>query len=88
MPSALSSSHQPHVHALYADKRNLSLFSDQSRLSYSGLPPQMLAYLAGVPTPFLSLSECYLSGSSLSLFFKPFSLTAQSLYLFTITSLF
>ena len=37
----------PHVHALYADKRNLSLLSDQATLRAWGLLPERLAELAG-----------------------------------------
>jgi hypothetical protein len=39
----------PRVHALYADKRNLVLLSDQAILSSWGLPPETLGVLAGVP---------------------------------------
>ena len=65
----------PHVHALYADKRNLSLLSDQARLSDWGLPPQMLADLAGVPrTVRCHPRECakQLWAARKTLFFKPF----------------
>ncbi len=64
----------PHVHALYADKRNLSLLSDQARLSDWGLPPRMLADLAGVPrTVFVAPDNAdNLWAARRSLFFKPF----------------
>ena len=64
----------PHVHALYADKRNLSLLSDQVRLSDWGLPPQMLADLAGVPrtVPVTLENAERLWAARRSLFFKPF----------------
>jgi hypothetical protein len=64
----------PHVHALYADKRNLSLLSDQARLSDWGLPPQMLADLAGVPrtVPVTLENAERLWAVRRSLFFKPF----------------
>ena len=64
----------PHVHALYADKRNLSLLSDQGRLSDWGLPPQMLADLAGVPrtVPVTLENAERLWAARRSLFFKPF----------------
>jgi hypothetical protein len=64
----------PHVHALYADKRNLSLLSDQARLSDWGLPPQMLADLAGVPrtVPVTLENAERLWAARRSLFFKPF----------------
>ena len=39
----------PRVHALYADKRNLALLSDQAALRAWGLPAEMLVDLAGVP---------------------------------------
>jgi hypothetical protein len=64
----------PHVHALYADKRNLSLLSDQARLCDWGLPPQMLADLAGVPrtVPVTPENAERLWAARRSLFFKPF----------------
>jgi len=64
----------PHVHALYADKRNLSLLSDQARLGDWGLPPQMLADLAGVPrtVPVTLENAERLWAARRSLFFKPF----------------
>jgi hypothetical protein len=64
----------PHVHALYADKRNLSLLSDQTRLSAWGLPPQMIADLAAVPCTVIVTPENaeHLWKERKSLFFKPF----------------
>ena len=43
----------PHVHAMYADKRNLALLSDEPALRSWGLPPRMLADLSGVPRTVL-----------------------------------
>jgi hypothetical protein len=40
----------PHVHALYADKRNLTLLCDQVALRSWGLPEEMITDLAGIPT--------------------------------------
>jgi hypothetical protein len=64
----------PHVHALYADKRNLGLLSDQARLSDWGLPSQMLADLAGVPrtVPVTPENAQQLWEARKTLFFKPF----------------
>ena len=64
----------PHVHALYADKRNLSLLSDQARLSEWGLSAQMLADLAGVPRTVIvtPVNAERLWEARKSLFFKPF----------------
>jgi hypothetical protein len=63
----------PRVHALYADKRNLVLLSDQAALRSWWLPPQMLADLAGVPRTVLVTSDNapQLWGSRKTLFFKP-----------------
>lgn len=64
----------PHVHALYADKRNLSLLSDQARLSAWGLPSQSLADLAGVPHTVIVTPDnaAQLWAARRTLFFKPF----------------
>ena len=63
----------PHVHALFADKRNLTLLSDQARLSDWGLPPQMLAISPACRAPFLSPRERRAAlGGGRKLFFKPF----------------
>jgi len=43
----------PRVHALYADKRNLSLLSDQATLRAWGLSAELTADLAGVPRTIL-----------------------------------
>jgi hypothetical protein len=63
----------PRVHALYADKRNLILLSDQAALRSWELPPQMLANLAGVPRTVLVAPENadQLWASRKALFFKP-----------------
>ena len=47
----------PRVHALYADKRNLALLSDQAALRSWQLPPQVLTDLAGVPHTVLVTSD-------------------------------
>ncbi|WP_256754028.1 hypothetical protein [Mesorhizobium sp. Mes31] len=39
----------PHNHALFASKRNLTLLSDPAALEAFGLPPEMRSRLAGVP---------------------------------------
>lgn len=39
----------PHVHALYADKRNMTLLSDAALLRAWGLPEESIAALANVP---------------------------------------
>jgi hypothetical protein len=63
----------PRVHALFADKRNLALLSDQSVLRSWGASPQMLADLAGVPHTVLVTSgnAQELWQARKSLFFKP-----------------
>ena len=63
----------PHVHALYADKRNLILLSDQAALQSWGLAPEMIADLAGVPHTVLVTSQNaqQLWESRKTLFFKP-----------------
>ena len=63
----------PRVHALYADKRNLSLLSDQAALRAWGLSPEMLAELAGVPRTVLVTSDNaqQLWETRKTLFFKP-----------------
>ena len=47
----------PRVHALYADKRNLALLSDQAALRSWQLPPQVLDDLAGVLRTVLVTSD-------------------------------
>jgi hypothetical protein len=64
----------PHVHALYADKRNLTLLSDQARLSELGATKQMIADLAAVPRTVIvtpANAEQLWEGRK-TLFFKPF----------------
>lgn len=63
----------PRVHALYADKRNLTLLSDQEALRSWGLAPDMLADLAGVPHTVLMTDENAkaLWETRKKLFFKP-----------------
>jgi len=63
----------PHVHALYADKRNLILLSDQAALQSWGLAPEMIGDLAGVPHTVLVTSQNagQLWESRKTLFFKP-----------------
>ena len=65
----------PHVHALYADKRNLGLLSDAAALRNWGLAPTMVDDLSGVPRTVVVTSD---NASQLwerrrSLFFKPVS---------------
>lgn len=63
----------PHVHALFADKRNLTLLSDPMALGSWGLPREMLTDLGGVPRTVLVTSENakHLWNSRKTLFFKP-----------------
>ncbi len=63
----------PRVHALYADKRNLVLLSDQAELRSWGLSPEMLADLAGVPHTVLVTNDNAqaLWTARKKLFFKP-----------------
>jgi hypothetical protein len=63
----------PRVHALYADKRNLVLLSDQAALRSWGLSPEMLADLAGVPRTVLVTNDNAqaLWTARKKLFFKP-----------------
>jgi hypothetical protein len=63
----------PRVHALYADKRNLSLLSDQAALRGWGLSADLLTDLAGVPRTVLVTSDNapQLWESRKTLFFKP-----------------
>jgi hypothetical protein len=63
----------PHVHALFADKRNLTLLSDQALLGAWDLPPEMVADLRGVPHTVL-VSPANAEGlweRRKGLFFKP-----------------
>lgn len=63
----------PRAHALYADKRNLILLSDQAALQSWGLAPEMIGDLAGVPhTVLVTLQNAgQLWESRKTLFFKP-----------------
>jgi hypothetical protein len=63
----------PRVHALFADKRNLILLSDQAALQSWGLAPEMIADLAGVPRTVLvtSLNAQQLWERRKTLFIKP-----------------
>lgn len=65
----------PHVHALYADKRNLGLLSDAAALRDWGLAQTMVDDLSGVPHTVVVTSD---NASDLwerrkTLFFKPVS---------------
>jgi hypothetical protein len=64
----------PHVHALYADKRNLTLLSDPARLRDLGATPAALAALSAVPrTVAVSPANAEdLWRRRKQLFFKPF----------------
>ena len=63
----------PRVHALFADKRNLVLLSDQAILRSWGLSPETLGVLAGVPRTMLVTSDNaqQLWEARKKLFFKP-----------------
>lgn len=63
----------PRVHALYADKRNLSLLSDQAALRAWGLSAEVIADLAGVPRTVLVTADNaqQLWETRKRLFFKP-----------------
>ncbi|PDT90493.1 hypothetical protein CO669_09950 [Bradyrhizobium sp. Y36] len=63
----------PHVHALYADKRNLALLSDRALLQSWGVPADALQALTGVPRTVLVTSENaeYLWTTRKNWFFKP-----------------
>jgi hypothetical protein len=63
----------PRVHALYADKRDLTLLSDQEAMRSWGLSPEMLADLAGVPRTVLVTNDNSqaLWAARKKLFFKP-----------------
>lgn len=65
----------PHVHALYADKRNLGLLSDKAALRGWGLSPAMADDLSGVPHTELVTSDnaAQLWEKRKTLFFKPVS---------------
>jgi len=63
----------PRTHALFADKRNMALLSDPAALRRWGLPPAMIADLAGVPrTVLVSGADAQeLWAARKRLFFKP-----------------
>lgn len=63
----------PRVHALLADKRNLTLLSDGARLEAWGLPAAQRAALAGVPRTELLTPACAddVWARRKRLFFKP-----------------
>jgi hypothetical protein len=63
----------PHVHALFADKRNLALLSDRATLGACGLSSEILADLTQVPRTVLVTSDNagQLWESRKALFFKP-----------------
>ena len=65
----------PHVHALYADKRNLGLLSDKAALRGWGLSPAMVDDLSGVPHTVVVTSDnaAQLWERRKTLFFKPVS---------------
>lgn len=64
----------PHVHALYADKRNLALLSDPALLRRWGLPEPAIADLSAVPRTVVADAENaeQLWQERKQLFFKPF----------------
>lgn len=64
----------PQAHALYADKRNLALLSDQGQLASLGVPPQVQAtLLANIPhTELVERADAdRLWANRRALFFKP-----------------
>lgn len=63
----------PHVHAMFADKRNLTVLSDAARLRSWGVEAEVLAALEGVPhTVLVTLGNASdLWAKRKSLFFKP-----------------
>lgn len=63
----------PHNHALFADKRNLTLLSDPTALEALGVPPELRSQLAGIPQTALVTPESadLLWHSRKDLFFKP-----------------
>jgi hypothetical protein len=63
----------PRIHALLADKRNLSLLSDEAKLRAWGLPAELAAGLAGVPRtlPVTPDNAQELWAQRKGLFFKP-----------------
>ncbi len=65
----------PHNHAIYAAKRNLTLLSDQRWLTSAGLPDAMRIRLAGIPKTTLVTPENLnaMWADRKNLFFKPLS---------------
>ena len=65
----------PHVHALFADKRNMTLLSDQATLRSWGLSHEMLRHLAQIPRAVLvtAANSPQLWETRRKLFFKPAS---------------
>ena len=63
----------PHNHALFADKRNLTLLSDPAELEALGVPAELRSELAGIPQTVLVTPENadLLWQSRKDLFFKP-----------------
>ena len=64
----------PHAHALYADKRNLALLTDETLLRSWGLPePEIATLLAGIPRTqlFANADLNALWAQRKHLFFKP-----------------
>ncbi|MER9329886.1 hypothetical protein [Mesorhizobium sp. M0488] len=65
----------PHNHALYASKRNLTLLSDPKALEAFGLSPEMRSRLAGIPQTALVTpgNSDAMWQSRKDMFFKPLS---------------
>lgn len=65
----------PHNHAIYAAKRNLTLLSDQTWLKSAGLPDALRTRLAGIPKTTLVTPENLdaMWADRKNLFFKPMS---------------
>jgi hypothetical protein len=63
----------PHIHALFADKRNLALLCDTAKLRSWGLPADWLGDLASIPHTFLVAEQNAgdLWARRRKLFFKP-----------------
>ena len=73
LEDAVVVSPNPHVHALFADKRNMTLFSDQAALRSWGLSPEMLVDLSRVPRTLqvTPMNAQRLWEARKKLFFKP-----------------
>ncbi len=74
LDSAVVVTPNPHVHAVYADKRNLALLSDPALLRSWGLPEPAIAQLNAVPRTVIADAENAerLWQERKRLFFKPF----------------